>query len=131
MCNSGCPTSCVPSEPALRELIQARVGRGKVECRVSVTPPANATPRISVNEGLLARARRGSRAKCARRFPTRARLSVGEVLGWPGVLGDDRSAALREACIDARARASGGFLRDPLAAKAASSRRCSSSASSA
>jgi uncharacterized protein (TIGR00255 family) len=26
-------------------------------------------------------------------------LSVGEVLGWPGVLGDDRSAALREACI--------------------------------
>jgi uncharacterized protein (TIGR00255 family) len=26
-------------------------------------------------------------------------LSVGEVLGWPGVLGDDRSAALREACV--------------------------------
>jgi uncharacterized protein (TIGR00255 family) len=26
-------------------------------------------------------------------------LSVGEVLGWPGVLGEDRSAALREACV--------------------------------
>src|SRR5207247_3291695 len=36
-------------EPALRELIQARVGRGKVECRVSVTPPTGAAPSISVN----------------------------------------------------------------------------------
>src|SRR6267378_4301795 len=26
-------------------------------------------------------------------------LSVGEVLHWPGVLGDDRSAELREACV--------------------------------
>jgi len=26
-------------------------------------------------------------------------LSVAEVLNWPGVLGDDRSAALREACV--------------------------------
>ena len=47
------PDELRPVEPALRELIQTRVGRGKVECRVSVTPPASATPRISVNEGLL------------------------------------------------------------------------------
>ena len=32
-------------EPALRELIQARVGRGKVECRVAVTPPTGAALR--------------------------------------------------------------------------------------
>src|SRR5207248_3103225 len=42
-------------EPALRELIQARVGRGKVECQVAVTPPTGAAPRISVNEALLAK----------------------------------------------------------------------------
>jgi len=92
------PDELRAAEPALRELIQARVGRGKVECRVSVTPPANATPRISINEGLLlglAEASRRVRAAVPDALP----LSVGEVLGWPGVLGDDRSAALREACV--------------------------------
>jgi len=85
-------------EPALRELIQTRVGRGKVECRVSVTPPANATPRINVNEGLLLELAEVSR-KVRAAVPDARPLSVGEVLGWPGVLGDDRSAALREACV--------------------------------
>ena len=85
-------------EPALRELIQARVGRGKVECRVSVTPPASAAPRISVNEGLLRELAEVSR-KVRAAVPDARPLSVGEVLGWPGVLGDDRSAALREACV--------------------------------
>jgi uncharacterized protein (TIGR00255 family) len=92
------PDELRAAEPALRELIQARVGRGKVECRVSVTPPANATPRISINEGLLlglAEASRRVRAAVPDALP----LSVGEVLGWPGVLGDERSAALREACV--------------------------------
>jgi len=86
------------AEPALRELIQARVGRGKVECRVSVTPPANATPHLSVNEGLLIELAEASRKVRAAISDVRP-LRVGEVLAWPGVLGDDRSTALREACI--------------------------------
>jgi len=86
------------AEPALRELIQARVGRGKVECRVSVTPPANATPHLSVNEGLLLELAEASRKVRAAISDARP-LRVGEVLAWPGVLGDDRSAMLREACI--------------------------------
>ena len=85
-------------EPALRELIQARVGRGKVECRVAVTPPTGAAPRISVNEGLLAELAETSK-KVRGAVPDASPLSVGEVLHWPGVLGDDRSAALREACV--------------------------------
>jgi len=85
-------------EPALRELIQARVGRGKVECRVSVTPPTGAAPRISVNEALLAELAETSK-KVRAAVPDASPLSVGEVLHWPGVLGDDRSAALREACV--------------------------------
>lgn len=92
------PDELRPVEPALRELIQTKVGRGKVECRVSVTPPANATPRISVNEGLLLELAEVSR-KVRSAVPDARPLSVGEVLGWPGVLGDDRSAALREACV--------------------------------
>jgi uncharacterized protein (TIGR00255 family) len=85
-------------EPALRELIQARVGRGKVECRVSVTAPASATLRITLNEGLLHELAEASR-RVRRAVPDALPLSVGEVLGWPGVLGDDRSGELREACV--------------------------------
>ena len=92
------PDELRPVEPALRELIQARVGRGKVECRVSVTPPASVAPRISVNEGLLLELAEASRRVRAA-VPDARPLSVGEVLGWPGVVGDDRSAALREACV--------------------------------
>jgi uncharacterized protein (TIGR00255 family) len=92
------PDELRPVEPALRELIQAKVGRGKVECRVSVTPPAAATPRISVNAGLLAELAEVSR-KVRAAVPDAHPLSVAEVLGWPGVLGDDRSAALRDACV--------------------------------
>jgi uncharacterized protein (TIGR00255 family) len=92
------PEELRAAEPALRELIQARVRRGKVECRVSVTPPTNAAPRISVNEGLLAELAETSK-KVRAAVPDARPLSVDEVLHWPGVLGDDRSAALREACV--------------------------------
>jgi uncharacterized protein (TIGR00255 family) len=92
------PDELRPVEPTLRELIQARVGRGKVECRVSVTPPANATPRINVNENLLMELVQVSH-KVRAAVPDARPLSVGEVLGWPGVLADDRSNVLREACV--------------------------------
>ena len=85
-------------EPALRELIQTRVNRGKVECRVSVTPFAGAAPQITVNEALLAALADASR-KVRVAIPDAQPLRVGEVLHWPGVLGDDRSALLREACV--------------------------------
>src|SRR6266571_960885 len=85
-------------EPMLRELIQARVGRGKVECRVSVTPPAGAAPQISVNEALLGALAEASR-KVRTAIPDAQPLCVGEALHWPGVLGDDRSALVREACV--------------------------------
>jgi uncharacterized protein (TIGR00255 family) len=85
-------------EPSLRELIQARVGRGKVECRVALTPFAGAAPRIAVNEALLAALAEASR-RVREAIPEAQPLRVGEVLHWPGVLGDDRSAALREACV--------------------------------
>ena len=92
------PDELRAAEPALREMIQGRVGRGKVECRVSVTPPTGAAPRISVNEALLAELAETSR-KIRAAVPDALPLSVDEVLRWPGVLGDDRSAALREACV--------------------------------
>jgi len=85
-------------EPALRELIQNRVGRGKVECRVAVTPPAGGARRIAVDESLLSALAEASR-KVRAAIPDAQPLRVGEVLHWPGVLEEDRSEALREACV--------------------------------
>ena len=85
-------------EPALRELIQGRIGRGKVECRIAVTPPSGAAPQITVNEALLAALADASR-KVRNVIADAQPLRVGEILNWPGVLGDDRSASLREACL--------------------------------
>ena len=92
------PEELRAAEPALRELIQTRVGRGKVECRVSVTPPAGPTPQINVNEGLLAALAEASR-KVRTVIPDARPLAIGEVLHWPGVLADDRSPLLRESCV--------------------------------
>lgn len=92
------PEELRAAEPALRELIQTRVGRGKVECRVSVTPPAGSAPQISVNEGLLAALAEASR-KVRAVMPDARPLAIGEVLHWPGVLADDRSPLLRESCV--------------------------------
>jgi uncharacterized protein (TIGR00255 family) len=92
------PEELRAAEPALRELIQTRVGRGKVECRVSVTPPVGAAPRISVNEALLEALADASR-KVRAAIPDAQPLAIGEVLQWPGVLADDRSAQLRETCV--------------------------------
>src|SRR2546429_5744747 len=60
--------------------------------------PTGAALRISVNEALLAELAETSK-KVRAAVPDASPLSVGEVLHWPGVLGDDRSAALREACV--------------------------------
>ncbi len=86
-------------EPALRELIQARVGRGKVECRIAVTPPAGSAPQIGINAGLLG-ALAGASRKIRAAIPDAQPLRVGEILHWPGVVGDERSDMLREACVD-------------------------------
>src|ERR1019366_3016779 len=42
-------------EPSLRELIAARIGRGKLDCRVSFTPTAAAGKQLSLNAELLQR----------------------------------------------------------------------------
>jgi len=92
------PEELRAAEPALRELIQARVGRGKVECRVSVTPSAGTAPQISVNQGLLAALAEAS-GKVRAVISDAQPLAIGEVLHWPGVLADDRSPLLREICL--------------------------------
>jgi uncharacterized protein (TIGR00255 family) len=89
-------------EPSLRELIAARVNRGKVECRIAVTSSASAAPRLELNAALL-----GALAQADRRvreiMPDSAPLGVADVLHWPAMLGDDPAAAdaLRAAALEA------------------------------
>src|ERR1017187_3155283 len=87
-------------EPSLRELIAARIGRGKLDCRVSFTPAAAAGKQLSLNAELLQRLAELDREVRAA-IPAAPPLRAGEVLHWPGMLGDAGIKAddLREPCL--------------------------------
>jgi uncharacterized protein (TIGR00255 family) len=95
-------------EPGLREMIAAKIGRGKIDCRVSFTPAAGGGKPLSLNAELLARLRELEREVRAA-MPEAQPLRAGEVLRWPGMLGDAAIAAdaLREPCL--------ALMRDALA----------------
>ncbi|QID16444.1 YicC family protein [Nitrogeniibacter mangrovi] len=77
------------AEPALRELLSARLSRGKVECRLALQKNDTAEAGdLSLNAGLLGQLDAAQTA-LLERFPTAAPLSVAELLRWPGVLSDD------------------------------------------
>ena len=76
------------AEPAVRELITARLTRGKVECRLNLQNN-NAAPRsLALNQGLLAQLA-DAQAAVQSQFPSAKPMSVGELLRWPGMLADD------------------------------------------
>ncbi|MQY51389.1 YicC family protein [Rhodocyclus tenuis] len=76
------------AEPALRELISARLSRGKIECRLNFIPAATKAVPQALSGELLARlADFDAQVRAA--LPHAAPLSVGEVLRWPGMFGDD------------------------------------------
>ncbi|MBU2642831.1 MAG: YicC/YloC family endoribonuclease [Thiobacillus sp.] len=72
-------------EPQLRELIQQRLTRGKVECRVSLNPNAVATPDNGLNPTILEHLARWQ-AEVQQRLPDSASLSVNDILRWPGAV---------------------------------------------
>jgi uncharacterized protein (TIGR00255 family) len=72
------------TEPLLRELLQARLARGKVDCRVFLADDAAGTAgRLSADA--VARLRELS-AQVLKEMPQAAPLRVGDVLRWPGVI---------------------------------------------
>ena len=76
------------AEPALRELISSRISRGKVECRLNFVPAATRNVPQTLNRDLLARLADFDEQVRAE-LPQATPLSVGEVLRWPGMFGDD------------------------------------------
>jgi len=75
-------------EPALRELIGARLSRGKVECRVNFVPAAARAQQLNLNGELLERLKAFD-AQVRAELPLAAPLAVNDVLRWPGMFGDD------------------------------------------
>ena len=72
------------AEPLLRELMQARLARGKVDCRVFLADDASGIAgRLSVEA--IARLRELS-AQVLKEMPQAPPLRVGDVLRWPGVI---------------------------------------------
>src|SRR2546421_8634683 len=71
-------------EPLLRELMQARLARGKVDCRVFLADDATGSgARLSAEA--IAQLRELS-AQVLKEMPQAAPLRVGDVLRWPGVI---------------------------------------------
>src|SRR3954465_14885762 len=74
-------------EPALRELIAARISRGKLDCRLFIAPDAGTAPSQELNAAALARLR-VLEQQARREFPDATPLRVADVLRWPGVVAE-------------------------------------------
>jgi uncharacterized protein (TIGR00255 family) len=72
-------------EPAMREAIAARLSRGKVECRMSLSKSPASTVALSLNTALLDQLVELDR-RVRVRLPDAASLTVSDVIRWPGIV---------------------------------------------
>jgi uncharacterized protein (TIGR00255 family) len=88
-------------EPQLRELLTAKLNRGKVECRILLSGAAGSTQLPELNETLLPQLiTLSERVRAA--LPGAGELRIADVLRWPGMLGTDTlpMEELRTACVE-------------------------------
>jgi uncharacterized protein (TIGR00255 family) len=93
------PDELRPLESVLREKVNARIGRGKVELRIAVAKSAASQSNLQLDDALLGQlAKLNARVKSV--LPEGESLSVADVLRWPGMLGNDNMVPdeLQEAC---------------------------------
>ncbi len=93
-------------EPVLREMLSEKVGRGKVECRVSFSATAGANKSFKLNEDLMLQLEE-LELKVRTMLAGAGQLSAAEVLRWPGVLATEPLPLeeLQSACRDLLAAA--------------------------
>jgi uncharacterized protein (TIGR00255 family) len=87
-------------EPLLRERLTDRVRRGKLECRIHFSPRQDSNLDVTPNAVMLARLGQLS-ASVRAVLPDAQPLQIGEVLRWPGMLGDNTPdpESLQEAAL--------------------------------
>jgi uncharacterized protein (TIGR00255 family) len=98
-------------EPLLREMIAARVARGKLDCRFSLTQSGTAEKPQRLDPQALQRLRDLSE-QVRKAFPEAGSLRVGDVLRWPGVIAEEPADedALRKISSELCARVLDEFL---------------------
>ncbi|NHR06762.1 YicC family protein [Chromobacterium haemolyticum] len=91
-------------EPQLRELISAKVSRGKLECRVGINQVDSAAPTLELNQPMLQRLIEVSQQVREQTGESRG-LSVGELMRWPGVMKTNELApeVLQQLCTESLA----------------------------
>src|SRR5688572_29466597 len=72
-------------EPLVRELIAAQLGRGKVECRMSLIQRLDSSEQAQLNHMAIQRLKQLA-SDVEQHFPQSQPLRVAEILHWPGVL---------------------------------------------
>src|SRR6476659_425474 len=72
-------------EPGMREMVAARLTRGKVECRVGLTKSPTGNVALTLNTALLEQLVELDRA-VRNRLPDAASLTVSDVTRWPGIV---------------------------------------------
>ena len=77
-------------EPALRELVTARVSRGKVDCRLFLNPTGTAGTPQRLNAQALSQLRLLTE-EARRAFPEAGPLRLADVLRWPGVIAESQA----------------------------------------
>lgn len=77
-------------EPVLRELIAARISRGKLDCRVYLNENAQLPAVERLNPDALERLKELA-AQVQKALPNAAPLRVADVLRWPGVLAEPKA----------------------------------------
>jgi uncharacterized protein (TIGR00255 family) len=97
-------------EPQLRELLTAKLNRGKVECRISFAATPGTAQLPDMNEPLL-RQLVGLSARIRAVLPAASELRVADVLRWPGMLGTETLPLedLRTACTELVSHVLGEF----------------------
>jgi uncharacterized protein (TIGR00255 family) len=74
-------------EMPLREMLAARINRGKVECRLSFNAAAARADQLKINGELLATLK-SLNERVRGEMPEAMSLSVNETLRWPGMFGE-------------------------------------------
>jgi uncharacterized protein (TIGR00255 family) len=72
-------------EPVIRELISARLGRGKVECRMSLMQRSDSGKSAALDSKTLQQLAEWS-STIRQSFPNSQELTVADILRWPGVV---------------------------------------------
>ena len=101
-------------EPQLRELLQQRLARGKVECRIAFHRQQQTDRRATIDRELLASLAQAS-ASVRQIVPDAAPMTVADLLRWPGVLGEDRFDA--SALLEPITRMAGDALAELVASR--------------